>query len=340
MKLTQLPLLAILAIANVAPACELCAIYNAGSARGESTSGPLLVISEQFIPFRTVQLDGKEVKSSNPSYVDSSITHIVPGYNFCSWFGLNLNMPVVHREFRRSDVRYSRNLLTPPAFFTEKGTESGLGDIALIARFTALKVAEMDYGFLVNLLGGVKFPTGDTDRLQDELEQTRNFNLRLPPNTPHDPLGHSAGSVHQHDLSPGSGSYDGVFGITGNARWNRCFLNAQLQYYLRTEGDGAFEYGDELMASGGPGAYLLLGRRHTLSLQANANYHTQARSAILGQESDRTGMTAWYMGPLVSFTYGDHFSANAGVDIPLAIWNRSFQTVPDYRLHGGVTWRF
>ena len=162
----------------------------------------------------------------------------------------------------------------------------------------------------------------------------------LPPGTPHDPLGHAISGVHQHALSPGSGSFDGIFGVTGNARWKRWFFGAQFQYYLRTEGDASFEYGDELMVSGGPGAYLLLGRRYTLSLQANANYDTQARSAILGQESNRTGLTAWYLGPVVSFTYGDHFSANAGVDIPLVIWNRGYQSVPDYRLHAGVTWRF
>jgi hypothetical protein len=51
-------------------------------------------------------------------------------------------------------------------------------------------------------------------------------------------------------------------------------------------------------------------------------------------------MTAWYLGPLLNLTFGEHFSANAGVDIPLRIYNHGFQTVPNYRVHGGVTWRF
>jgi hypothetical protein len=33
-------------------------------------------------------------------------------------------------------------------------------------------------------------------------------------------------------------------------------------------------------------------------------------------------------------------SANAGVDVPLSIDNRGFQSVPDFRLHGEISWRF
>lgn len=40
-----------------------------------------------------------------------------------------------------------------------------------------------------------------------------------------------------------------------NSRLDRWFLNGQFQYYLRTEGDD-FEFGDELMVSDGPGAYV------------------------------------------------------------------------------------
>jgi len=68
----------------------------------------------------------------------------------------------------------------------------------------------MEYGIAVNVLGGVKFPTGDTDRIADEVNQTRIFDSFLPP-AAHDPLGHAISGVHQHDLSLGSGSFDGIF---------------------------------------------------------------------------------------------------------------------------------
>jgi hypothetical protein len=330
--------LTLLIAAQTAGACELCAIYNAGSAQGQSESGLLFTIAEQYIRFRTPQFDGEEVSVSNPSYVDSSITHFVPGYNFNSWLGVSVNIPLTYLNFRRTDLRYS--LTAPPVLFTEKGTEFGLGDTALITRVTVFQRSKMRYGVFVNLLGGVKFPTGDASRLDDEVAQAKLFQSFLPPGTPHDPLGHSIASVHPHMLALGSGSYDGVFGLTAIARWKRWFLNGQFQYYLRTKGEAGFKYGDELIVSGGPGAFIFFGDSWTLSLQLNALYDTMGRDELIGQVSNRTGETAWYMGPFLALTVGEHFSANAGVDVPLRIANNGFQSVADYEIRGGISWRF
>jgi hypothetical protein len=130
-----------------------------------------------------------------------------------------------------------------------------------------------------------------------------------------------------------------VFGLTSTFRWKRWFLNNQIQYYLRTEGHD-YEFGDLFIVSGGPGAYLMLHKQYTLSLQANTFYETTARDKLLGQTFDQTGMTAWYFGPIITFTAGEHFSMTAGVDVPLRIDNNGLQTVPDYRIRGGFTWRF
>lgn len=198
----------------------------------------------------------------------------------------------------------------------------------------------MNKGIVVDLLGGIKFPTGNTDRLKDEVEQALMFQSLFSADVPHDPLGHTVSGVHQHDLSLGSGSFDGIVGATLNAHWQRCFSNLQFQYYVRTEGESSFRYGNELMVSGGPGAYLLLNEKLTLSIQANAAYETMARDHILGKTSNHTGMTSWYLGPLLNFTWSDHLAANAGVDVPLRITNRGLQNVPNYRIHGGLSWRF
>ena len=187
----------------------------------------------------------------------------------------------------------------------------------------------------IALLAGIKFPTGDTDRLDAEVASAKIDQELFGKNHPHG----SIGGVHQHDLSLGSGSYDGVFGLVSTLRWQRWFLNNQLQYYLRTEGD-SYEFGDLIIVSGGPGGYVLLNKEFTLSLQANAFYESMARDRLLGQISNQTGTTAWYIGPLLNLTWGAHLSANAGVDAPLRIYNHGLQTVPAYRVHGAVTWRF
>jgi hypothetical protein len=319
-------------------ACDLCAIYSADNAREQRESGLFVTLSESYIPYDTLQVNGKEVEGSGLDFRDTSITHIVPGYNITRWLGVSLNVPLVFHHFKRTEIRYS---LTDPAVIrTEHGNEFGLGDMSLISRLTVFERHKMKYSIGINVLAGVKFPTGDTDRIADEVEQTKIYDALVPPGIPHDPLGHSISGVHQHDLSPGSGSWDGIFGVTMNSRWRRWFFNTQVQYYLRTEGESGYERGDEFMVSGGPGAYLWSGKSWTLNLQANAGYDTMNRDIIAGRESDFTGMTAWYMGPQLGGTWGENFSAVGGVDIPLHITSNGRQNVPDYRFHASLIWRF
>lgn len=326
--------------ANGAAACELCSIYNSADASGQFNSGFTASVSEQYIPYRASQFDGEEVAidGSIYSYVTTSITHIVPGYNFTPRLGVSFNIPIEHLEFQRTDLFYARGV--PPVFFTEKGSSTGLGDAALVGRWTVFERSRMHYGVTINLLGGIKFPTGDSSRIREEVDQSRLFESFLPPGTPHDPLGHSFSSVHPHDLTLGSGSYDGVFGLTLNSRWHRWFFNGQVQYNLRTPGEEGFRFGDELMITGGPGFFVFLGESWTLSLGPNVVYDTMARDELIGKPSERTGLTAWYLGPRVNFTCGEHLGANAGIDIPLRIANNGFQSVPEYRLNAGVSWRF
>jgi hypothetical protein len=291
-----------------------------------------------LVPFHTLQFEGQEVSGPNPDFLDRSITHLVPGYNFSKRFGVSLNVPLVYHSFQRSDIRYAVN--GADVFFTERGTESGLGDTALIGRFAVLEFSRMKYGITINVLGGVKLPTGDSERLKDEVEQSQIFAARLPPGTPHDPLGHSRSFVHQHDLALGSGSFDGITGVTMNSHWQRWFFNSQFQYYWRTEGESSFQYGNELMVSGGPGCYVLLIEKFTLSLQANAAYETFARDRLLGQKSDATEMTGWYVGPQILFASGHHLSARVGADLPVRIENNGRQAVADFRFYASVGWRF
>jgi hypothetical protein len=311
-------------------ACDLCAIYTADNARGTSSRGFLFTVSEQFVSYRTVQLDGKELPSSflDGFFRDTSITHLVPSYHVSARFGVSLNVPLVYHRFRRLE-------LLPVGVATEAGSEFGLGDVSLIGRWTAFERKKMDWSVAMNFMGGVKFPTGDSDRIEAEVEKDRVLETIYGPGH-----NHFVSGVHEHDLALGSGSFDGIFGVTVNSRWKRFFLNAQFQYYLRTEGESSFTFGDEIMVSGGPGAYVWLSEAGTLSLQLNAAYDSMARDRIEGDKLNQTGWTGWFIGPQLTLTLGEHFSANAGVDVPLHIANNGLQNVPDYRLHAGVSWRF
>ena len=319
-------------------ACDLCAIYNSDSARDGGGTGWVATISESWIPYHTLRFNGEELSNRGQDWRESSVTHLVPGYNFSPRFAVSLNVPLVYQSFRRSETRYQP--AGPPVFHREQGDSLDLGDVSLVGRLNIFRRAEMEYSLSADLLGGVRFPTGDSDRIADEVSQTRIFDRFVPPGTPHDPLGHSASGVHQHDLSPGSGSFDGIFGVTFRARRQRLFCNGQFQYYLRTEGRATFQYGDELMVSGGPGAFVLLTARYTVSLQANVSYDSMARDRLLGRISNRTGSTAWYLGPQVGASVGQQLSLVAGIDLPCHVTNNGVQNTPDYRLHASLAWRF
>jgi hypothetical protein len=104
--------------ATTLSACELCAIYSANNAHGEFTSGFTFSVAEQFTRFGTELFDDQEITRANPDFLDSSITHLVPGYNFSAKFGISLNVPMVYRSFQRTDLRFS--LTGPPVLFTER----------------------------------------------------------------------------------------------------------------------------------------------------------------------------------------------------------------------------
>src|SRR4051812_13662026 len=93
-------------LATPSSACELCAIYGASGANGDS-SGFLFTVAEQYISAHTLQGEGKSftaIPFLNQAYLDTLFTHLVPGYNFSSRVGLSLNAPILYRDFRRTQV--------------------------------------------------------------------------------------------------------------------------------------------------------------------------------------------------------------------------------------------
>ena len=331
MKL-ELPLLIVVLSFRTAYACELCAVYSASSARGESKNGITLNITEQYVSQDRLQLQGEELKGFAPfdsAYLHTSWTHFVPGYNFTPRFGINASIPYIYRDFRRVEIPTTGGLVD------ERGNEDGIGDVALIARFAAIQKTEMEYSILFNVMAGIKFPTGDTSRLDDEVDRAKIDRDLFGPDHNHS----SFGGIRLHDLTLGSGSFDGIFGTAFTARWKRFYFNQQVQYYLRTAARD-YEYADMFIASGGPGAYVLINDAWTMSLQGNVYYETSGSDILIGQRNIHTGMAAWYVGPQLSFTIGEHFSWNVAGEVPVSYFNRGLQTVVDYRVHGGLKWSF
>ena len=304
------------ALAGPAGACDLCAVYAAGAARGEAGSGFFAGVAEQFTHFGTVQIDGQKAPNPTGQFMNSTISQLFAGYNFNERVGVQFNAPVIYRSFKR-----------PEGFAIDRGTESGLGDVSLIGTFTPVRWEKMNHTFAWRLIGGVKLPTGDSRRIGEELTE-----VEIP--------GAPESGIHGHDLTLGSGSVDGIVGTGIFARQKRMFFTANGQYSIRSQGDFNYRFANDMTWSGGPGVYVLLDDDYTLSLQAVISGEHKRLDSFQGAPADDTGVTAVYFGPQLSVTWKEHLSAEIAVDFPLSINNTSLQTVPDYRVRGGLTWHF
>ena len=296
--------------------CDLCAIYNVAAAHGQANKGFSLSVAEQFTHFATLQEKGAQVPDPTGQRLNSSITQVIAGYNFNERFSVQLGLPIIHRSFRR-----------PEGFAIDRGSESGLGDITLAGNFVAWRHEKMNSTFSWSVLGGVKFPTGDSRRLAEELNE-----VEVP--------GAPESGVHGHDLALGSGSVDGIIGTGIFARSHRLFFSANVQYSIRTEGDYDYRFANDLMWAGGPGVFLALSESRTVALQCVVSGETKGKDTFQSAPAADTGITSVFVGPQINVTVGENFSADVGVDLPVSIRNTALQIVPDFRVRAGLTWRF
>ena len=304
-------------IAQPAMSCDLCAIYSASQARGDIGKGPFAGVAEQFTHFGTVQVDGQDVGNPAGQYMDSSISQVFGGYNFNERVGVQFNLPVIYRSFKRPNGEGG----------IESGTVSGIGDVSLLGTVVPYRIMGKDFSLNWILLGGVKFPTGSTERLKEEFNEVE------------EPVGPPSG-IHGHDLTLGSGSYDGIAGSSIYTRWHRWFFSAGVQYAIRSTGDFDYRFANDLTWAGGPGYVILLKDEYSLSLQAIVSGEYKGKDRFQGETAEDTGVTSVYLGPQLNLTWGEHLSAYLAADLPMSIQNTSLQTVPDYRIRAGLTWHF
>lgn len=325
------------AAAQTAGACDLCAIYVA-TEQSESQTGWSAGVGQQFTRFATLQMDGEVTDTGEDEWMNSSITQLVVGYGFRSWFGLQVNVPFIVRDYRRvidDELRH--------------GDEQGFGDLSLIATLVPLRYANLESVVRLSAFGGLKLPSGDPRRLAEEQEEEDDPVPFEPPDglvfAPHETGGQVPSGIHGHDLALGSGSVDGVLGSRLFASWRQLYFLGAVQYLIRSEGSFDYRYADDLLWNGGPGGFLvtghdLFGDLYSLRIQAQLSGESKGKDTINGGKEDDTGLTSLYMGPAFGFTWGTRLAVDIAADLPLLQNNTGLQIVPDYRLRGGFLWRF
>jgi hypothetical protein len=337
----------LLGLSVPAPACDLCGCYTPQLETVTNPDASLLTpepswtsrfygaVAEQFTHFGTLQLDRNEVPNPTGQYLDSSITQLVGGYVFNDRFAAQLNIPFIYRSFKR-----------PEGFAIDHGTESGLGDISLLGKVVLFRTEsggrrevnfddpksprmeehEPDFTVSVDVIGGVKFPTGDTSRLKEEFHE---IEIEGAPES----------GIHGHDLTLGTGSYDGIFGGQVSLRYKNFFFQQDLQFTLRGDGAHQYHFANDLTWSGGPGYYLVRNPHLVVGCEAVVSGEHKDVDRFRGAPAADTGITSVFAGPRVLISLG-RFSAEVEAALPVSIDNTSLQAVPDYRISGAIGFRF
>ncbi len=306
--MTKILLCAVLAATCAQPAlaCDLCSIYAATEAEGIEGKGFIGGLYQQYTYFNSMQVEGRYVPNEGNQFLNSSVSQLFAGYNFNDWLGVQLNVPIIYRSY---------------GYQAKRGSESGIGDVSLIGNLRIFEKSEEACTLQLAALGGAKFPTGAS--------------LQLNPEQPDFSPG-----IGGHDLTLGSGSYDGLVGMGFFARYKRVFLTGSMEYTIRTDGSFGYKFANDWSWNGGPGVYVYLKRKHTLSLQAVVSGETKGLDVINGAPIDDTGETEIYVGPQINYTWSTKLSVEVGADLPVCMVSTGEQLVPNYRVRGAITWRF
>lgn len=292
-----------------------------------------LSVAEQFTEYGTLQEDGHKVENEFHQRLSSSISQVIGTIDASSKVSVQVAVPYINRRFKRLEGEE-----------VERGTEAGIGDMTVLLRYHPLEYREGESLVSVRLHGGIKLPTGDSDRLKEELEEghvhshsrsTRGVSLR------HGAEEEIISAVHGHDLALGSGSIDFPMGVSVFLEQGRIFLKGSTTYTIRTEGDHSYEYADSFMWDVGPAYYLFLQHESNVALRAAlSGEHKGKDTGIGGEIQSDTGINAIFIGPEISFAVNDSWSGEIGSDFPIDIDNSGLQAVASYRLRGAVTYRF
>jgi hypothetical protein len=307
-----------------ASACDLCGCYlpQSGAMGAQPavrwSKGLYGAAGEQFTHFGTVQVDGREVDNPTGQREESSISQVIAGYGFTQRLALQMNVPVIHREFKR-----------PEGFETDRGSVDGVGDVSLLARVLLLRTTSAGDALAASvvLFGGVKFPTGDSSRLKEEFHEV-------------EVEGAPESGIHGHDLALGTGSYDGIAGGQASLRFRRFFFETTAQFTLRGDGRHSYHFANDLSWSGGPGLYLTgASNGNNLGVQCEVSGEYKDVDRFQGRIAVDTGITSVFVGPRVVGSRG-RVSGEIAIGFPILLENTALQLVPDYRLHAGMSVSF
>ena len=145
--------------------------------------------------------------------------------------------------------------------------------------------------------------------------------------------------IHGHDLTLGTGSYDGIFGGQASLRYKNFFAEANGQFTLRGDGAHSYHFANDVTWNAGPGYYLVRKPHTVVGCQCAVSGESKDVDRFQGRAAEDTGVTSVFIGPRIVAAH-DQISGELAAELPVLMNTTALQVVPDYRLHASfaVSW--
>lgn len=314
---------------NPSFACDLCSLNNTHNQEKLAAGRFSINLNQQFTEYSTIQMQSKKIANEHDQYLHSSITQFSFNYAPSDLLTLEMSLPFIDRSYRRLEDDLGK-----------KGSASGLGDLSLLLRVNAFENSNNTFSNFIQFFGGIKLPTGDSQRLKEEQEEGHHHEDEEE-DEDHDEHEHDHVSVvHGHDLALGSGSWDIPFGLTARAQHDQIFVQAKVEYTIRNQGDYNYRYANDLHIGISPGIYLMSSHQNNLAFKLNLNAEHKTNDVNAGVKADDTAFRNIFFGPEISGVINNKVALSLALDLPLDSNNSQTQIVADYRIKAGVSLKF
>lgn len=317
-------LLAIHIWAFPAYACDPCGMHNAvqvpGVMNALRTTGLqsgawTLGVQEQFNTYRVRgENDLRTTETDLELIRQLSVTQIATGYNLSSQVALQVNVPLVIRNFDRFE-----------RFQKVRDTETGLGDMSVFTTYSPYSFNDVESRFFVAGVAGLKLPTGDTGSLTRVAGEGDEG---------------AAVRIQGRGLTLGTGSVDLPLGLVAYGRQGRLQLFSSALYTFRTEGAADYRFANDLAWSLAPGWLFLVGEEESIAFSAVFSGEHKGSDHLDGDLLPRTAVSNLYLGPELFYSLSNRVSIQLGVDLPIAIDVGGAAVKPETRTRIALGWSF
>ncbi len=308
----------LMSLPTLSPACDFC-LLSQGISPLETLSGGGIRVNERYTLLNQVYRGTEKI--SNPGAKEEFWTTEFTGfYSITKDVMLLAVVPIKKTSMNGELVINEDGTVDADPM---KGDEFGLGDIAVIGRYSFFKSHTIDTTLTVAGLLGVKFPTGKTNGKTDDGMEYLDSHIQL-----------------------GTGSTDFLVGLSGSYSIQRFTFSTNLLGTVTTEG----KYGDTTHQFGNALNYDLTAKYRVypgvlasgpqLFLAIGVNGELRDKERVNGAIDPNSGGNTTYLSPGIQVVVAPHLVFE--LSYQYAVYHNLYGTQlgENYKMSGGVTYMF